>query len=51
MDEILLKFQRKIAALSAEMRMLSANLDELYFIVVDVKNKFVPIEDKDMEEE
>ena len=51
MDELLTKFHRKIAALSAELRLLSENLDELYFIVVDVKHRITPIEDKEMERE
>ena len=51
MEELLTKFHRKIAALGAERRLLSENLDERYFIVVDVKHRITPIEDKEMERE
>ena len=51
MEEVLTNFHRKLAALSAELRLLSGQLDELYFVVVDVKHRLIQNEEKEKETE
>lgn len=38
MEELITTLHRKIAALSAELKLMSESFDELYFIVVDIKH-------------
>lgn len=51
MEDVLTNFHRKLAALSAELRLLSGQLDELYFVVVDVKHRLIQDEEKEKETE
>ena len=49
MEDVLTNFHRKLYALSEELRLLSEQLDELYFVVFDMKRKL--IQNKEIEEE
>ena len=49
MEDVLTNFHRKLSALSSELRLLSEQLDELYFVVFDMKRKL--IQNKEIEEE
>lgn len=49
MEDVLTNFHRKLSALSSELLLLSEQLDELYFVVFDMKRKL--IQNKEIEEE
>lgn len=49
MEDVFTNFHRKLSALSSELRLLSEQLDELYFVVFDMKRKL--IQNKEIEEE